>query len=256
MEKLLFKLDKFEGPLDLLLVLIKKNKVNIYDIPINTILQQYLEVIADMQELDLEVSSEFLVLASTLLHIKSKMLIPKHEKESEEDDPRQDLVEKLLEYKKYKRIAKLLSEIENAGYKSITKEPEKLDIPKKTEYTLQGIGINELYKAYKSAFSKLERRLPPPKRSFEGIVGHEKVSVRMKVRNIWKNISSNGYLSFNNLFTEVSSRAEAIAAFLAILELIKMEKILAKSENTENPEDIMLYPTDNTDAFNLEDIED
>ena len=102
MNKLIFNVEAFKGPLDLLLVLIKKNKVNIYDIPISEILEQYLQVMDEMKEMDMEVSSEFLVLAATLLQIKSKMLLPKNDDENEEEDPREELVKRLLEYKIFK----------------------------------------------------------------------------------------------------------------------------------------------------------
>ena len=115
MEQLSFKLDAFEGPLDLLLMLIKKNKVSIYDIPIATILDQYLEVVQSMKEMDLEVSSGFLVLAATLLQIKSKMLLPKEDDE-EEEDPRTELVRRLLEYQQIKESIEFFREHENSDF--------------------------------------------------------------------------------------------------------------------------------------------
>ena len=115
--KLSFKLEVFEGPLDLLLYLIDKNKVNIYDIPIASITEQYFEYLELMEQTDLDVSSDFVVIAANLIYIKSKMLLPKHnDKEELEEDPRDELVEKLLEYKRYKEIAKVLSDNENSNY--------------------------------------------------------------------------------------------------------------------------------------------
>ena len=124
MEQLSFKLDAFEGPLDLLLALIKKNKVNIYDIPITEILDQYMQVMAEMKETDLEISSEFLVLAATLLQIKSKMLLPKDDENEEEDDPRAELVRRLVEYRQIKESIEFFREHENAGDSLFFKLPD------------------------------------------------------------------------------------------------------------------------------------
>ena len=115
MEKLSFKLEVFEGPLDLLLFLIQKNKVSIYDIPVSIITEQYMEYLKLMETNDLEISSEFLVMAARLLYIKSKMLLPKHEEleGEEEEDPRQELIQNLVEYKKYKEVSKFFSDRKN-----------------------------------------------------------------------------------------------------------------------------------------------
>ena len=126
-----YKLDAFEGPLDLLLHLIEKNKINIYDIPIAEITEQYLEYVNHLEEEDLEIVSDFLIMAVTLLEMKAKMLLPKEEGEEEEVDPREELVERLLEYKKYKKMSKLLSKKEESAPLSIRKEasvPEEVEL--------------------------------------------------------------------------------------------------------------------------------
>ena len=130
MEQLSFKLENFEGPLDLLLTLIKKNKVSIYDIPISMILDQYLEVMQEMKEMDLEVSSEFLVLAATLLQIKSKMLLPDPEEENEDGvDPREELVKRLIEYSKVKGAVEFLEPRQNIGASMFYRVPESIERP-------------------------------------------------------------------------------------------------------------------------------
>ena len=229
MNQLTFNLETFKGPLDILLVLIKKNKVNIYDIPISEILDQYLQVMAEMKELDLEVSSEFLVLAATLLQIKSRMLLPKDDEDEEEEDPREELVKRLLEYKQFKEKADFLRERENEGYKMFFKLPEVIEAsPVVYDYT--NLDGEALLKAYKTTFSNMERKLPPPKKSFSGIVGHEKVSVRERVRKIWKRIINKSKVMFKEIFSDSKTRPEAVATFMAVLELIKLKKIRVEGD--------------------------
>lgn len=251
MEKLTFSLDSFKGPLDLLLILIKKNKVSIYDIPISDILDQYLAVMAEMKEMDLEISSEFLVLAATLLQIKSKMLLPKENEEEEEKDPREELVKRLVEYKKFKDRLDFFRERENEGYKMFFKAPDAIEPPAPV-YDYSMLDGNVLFKAYKVSCSKLERKLPPPKKSFSGIVGHEKASVREKVQKIWKRLTDKTKMVFKEIFKETKSRPEAVASFLAVLELVKLKKIKIEGMGAEST----VYITDDREAFNLEGIED
>ena len=226
MEQLSFKLYAFEGPLDLLLMLIKKNKVSIYDIPIATILDQYLEVMKSMEEMDLEVSSEFLVLAATLLQIKSRMLLPKDEDE-EEEDPRTELVRRLLEYQQIKESIEFFREHENYSVGLFFKLPDAIERPP-AEMNYSKMTLENLLDAYKMSCIKLERKLPPPKRSFSGIVGHEKVSIKEKVRKIWNGLVSKGRMLFKDIFKGVKSKPEAVASFLAVLEMIKLNKILVE----------------------------
>ncbi len=223
MEQLSFKLESFEGPLDLLLTLIKKNKVSIYDIPIAEILDQYLAIMQQMEEMDLELSSEFLVLAATLLQIKSKMLLPAEEDETEED-PRAELVRRLVEYNRIKESMEFFRERENSGYDMFFKLPDVIERPP-AQMDYSELTLLRLLEAYRESFSKMERKLPPPKRSFTGIVGHEKVSVREKVGKIWRGLLNRGKILFMDIFKGVKTRAEAVASFLAVLELIKMNKI-------------------------------
>ncbi|MEG2381823.1 MAG: segregation/condensation protein A, partial [Oscillospiraceae bacterium] len=227
MEQLKFKLTGFEGPLDLLLTLIRKNKMSIYDIPIAVILDQYIAVMTDMKELDLEVSSEFLVLAATLLQIKSKMLLPKPEVEDDGLDPREELVKRLIEYKKAKMGAKYLTSRQHIGGERFYKLPDPIERPP-AEWNYSSLTPENLVIAYKRAFQKLERSQPPPRRSFEGIVGHEKVSVKSRVKRIWDNFKKKSNVLFKELFIGTKTRPEAVASFLAVLELIKLKKIVVE----------------------------
>lgn len=247
MEQLNFKLDSFEGPLDLLLMLIRKNKVSIYDIPISIILDQYLAVMEEMKEMDLEISSEFLVLAATLLHIKSKMLLPKPEEETEDEaDPREELVRRLAEYKKVKESVAYFRERENIGNFFFFKTPDAIETPP-AELNTAALTPENMLIAYRRAFQRLERKMPPPKHSFKGIVGHEKVSIRVKVAGIWKLLRQKTKLLFKELFTGTKTRAEAVASFMAILELIKINRIrveYSEDGNITNPE---IYMTDDSE---------
>lgn len=252
MEQLSFKLDAFEGPLDLLLMLIKKNKVSIYDIPIATILDQYLEVMHSMKEMDLEVSSEFLVLAATLLQIKSKMLLPKDEDE-EEEDPRTELVRRLLEYQQIKESLDFFRERENSAVGLFFKMPDAIERPP-AEMNYSKMTLENLLEAYKVSQVKLERKLPPPKRSFSGIVGYEKVSIKDKVRKIWNGLVLKGKMLFRDIFKGIKSKPEAVASFLAVLEMIKLNKIVV--EDTDIKGEYSVTKITDDDNFNFEEVED
>ena len=246
------KLEAFEGPLDLLLMLIKKNKVSIYDIPIATILDQYLDVMRNMEEMDLEVSSEFLVLAATLLQIKSKMLLPKDDEE-EEEDPRTELVRRLLEYQQIKESIGFFREHENSDVGLFFKLPDVIERPP-AEMNYSKMTLENLFDSYKVSFAKMERKLPPPKRSFSGIVGHEKVSIREKVRRIWDKLIKKGKVLFKDIFKGVKTRPEAVASFLAVLEMIKLNKIAV--EDTETKGEYSVSKITDDDNFNFEELED
>lgn len=247
MEQLNFKLDSFEGPLDLLLMLIRKNKVSIYDIPISIILDQYLSVMAEMKEMDLEISSEFLVLAATLLQIKSKMLLPKPDDEEDDGvDPREELVKRLAEYKKIKEAVPFFKERQNIGTVMYFKVPDAIERPP-AELNTAPLTPENLILAYKRAYQRLERKLPPPKHSFEGIVGHEKVSIRSRVSNIWSKLKIKSKMLFKDLFKGTKTRAEAVASFLAVLELIKIKKIRIEYEEDGSISNPKVYRNDDND---------
>lgn len=231
MEKISFKLEVFEGPLDLLLHLISKNKVNIYDIPIATITDQYMEVLNTMKELDLEVSSEFTVLASQLLLIKSRMLLPRNE-ETDEEDPRTELVERLLEYQRYKSTLEFLKEHENAYKYMLFKEPE--DIEPATEPDTTVYPVDMLISAFNDILERSKRRVPPPRKTFESIVQREKVSVKDKVVYLQELVKNGNKVFFANIFDGMYTKPELVATFLALLELIKMNQIKAVYSRDKN----------------------
>ena len=235
MDSILYKLDSFEGPLDLLLTLIKKNKVSIYDIPIIEITDQYLQAIEGIEESQLENTSEFLVMASHLLLIKSKMLLPRDEEE-EEEDPREELAQRLLEYQKFKEASLELRKTEFSSRYMTFREEEKIKFPI-PEYSREH-EIEDLLDAFKSILARKIRKAPPTKKSFSGIVGREKVSVDDMVDKICKVLSKKKKVNFKTLFKEEDSKPEMIATFLAILEMIKLNRLRADFD--ENSKDFII----------------
>ncbi|MCH5211980.1 MAG: segregation/condensation protein A [Oscillospiraceae bacterium] len=225
MEELKYTLDTFEGPLDLLLTLIKKNKVSIWDIPIVEITDQYLEAIDGIEKSRLDDTSEFIVMASQLLYIKSKMLLPKDEEEEDEEDPREELARRLYEYKKFKEASLEMRKSEFSSKFMVFREEEPIKFPV-PEYTRHH-ELSELADAFNSIYQRRIRRAKPEKRAFSGIVGREKVSVDDMVEKICKVLHRRNRVVFSSLFSEEDSRPEMIATFLAVLEMIKLRRIRA-----------------------------
>ena len=229
MEKICYKLENFEGPLDLLLHLISKNKVNIYDIPIAEITDQYLEMIEGVEDSDIENASEFIVMAAQLLYIKSKTLLPKDEEE-EEDDPREELALRLIEYQRYKEASKELRKNEFWSRYMVFKENEKIQFPI-PEYDIHH-EVADLLDAFDAILQRKIRRKKPEKRAFAGIVGREKVSVGDMVKKVSAMLKHTKKLKFSSVFKEDDSKPEMIATFLAILEMIKLNRIAADYDET------------------------
>ena len=253
MEIVNYKLETFEGPLDLLLTLIKKNKVSIWDIPIVEITEQYLEAIKGIEENEIEDTSEFLVVAAHLLWIKSKMLLPKDEKE-EEEDPREDLARRLAEYQAYKEASQELRKSEGATKHMVFREEEQIKFPI-PEYSREH-NVDELINAFNNILERKIRFAKPEKRSFSGIVGREKASVHDMTIRIKRKFRISKNLEFKTLFEDGDSRPVMIATFLAILDMIKINRILA--EYDEEKDDFVLvsnYTESELDDENIENTE-
>lgn len=229
------KIEAFEGPLDLLLHLINTLEIDIYDIPVAKITEQYLMYIHAMKELQLDVASEYLVMAATLLAIKSKMLLPKHEEELEdefefdqEDDPRNELVERLIEYKKFKEAASDLKSLEEERGLMYTKPPSDL-----TEYSNDSKSDNadldiSLYDML-GAFQKLLRR-KKLQRPMSTKIARQEISIEKRMDEVLNFLKESGTRKkFNDLFPE-SDREHIVVTFLAILELIKRKEIDVEQE--------------------------
>lgn len=244
------KLEVFEGPLDLLLHLIDKNKVNIYDIPIVLITQQYMEYVNGMEKKDLNVVSEFLVMAATLLDIKSRMLLPKEVNEDgEEQDPRAELVEKLLEYKMYKYMSYELKDMYIDADKSMYKMPT---IPKEIMAYKQPVNLEELVgdmnlaklrAIFDDIMKRQENRVDPIRSRF-GRIEKEEVSLEEKMIYVRNYIMEHEHFSFKELLGMASSKVQVIVTFLAVLELIKMGNITVEQENREDDIAITVKNTD------------
>ena len=235
MDTLLYKLDSFEGPLDLLLHLISKNKVSIYDIPIVEITAQYLDAIRGIEDSQLENTSEFLVMAAQLLYIKSKMLLPKND-EDEEEDPREDLAQRLIEYQRFKEASMELRKSEFATRYMFFKEEEPIKFPVPV-YDKKHT-VDELIDAFSSILQRKIRFAKPEKHAFLGIVGREKVSISDMSQRLTQKLKKAKKISFIEAFDGAKSKPELVAIFLAILELISQNKIFA--DYSEQAHDFIL----------------
>ncbi|MFC0559785.1 segregation/condensation protein A [Halalkalibacter alkalisediminis] len=239
------KLDLFEGPLDLLLHLINEAEVDIYDIPVAVITDQYLTYIHAMQELELDVASEYLVMAATLLAIKSKMLLPKQEEElfdedweMEEEDPREELIFKLVEYRKYKEAATELKEKEQERSLVHTRPPEDLEPfitdEERRDIAIQGVSLFDMLSAYQKLLKRKELKAPRTT-----TVKSQEYSIEERMQEVLSELDRfKGFCRFYDLFP-VPDRGHVVVSFLAILELMKTKAI--RCEQTMNFSDIMIY---------------
>lgn len=220
----------FEGPLDLLLHLVRENKVSITDIPISTITDQYLEYLRMMEELDLEIASEFLVMAATLLEIKSRMLLPKPPRQSDnedEEDPRAQLVARLVEYQKYKALVETLQAWEVERKQWFFRSPDA-PLP---DYELP-LAIGELTPVH--LLRALERLLteavdaPPP----AVLIPRKRLTLRLRMVEVWRRLqSATEGLRFEHLLDEPFTKWDVLLTFLAVLELMRQEKVEARQED-------------------------
>lgn len=212
------KLEIFEGPLDLLLFLVKKNKIDIYDIPIALITRQYLKYIKLLKELDLDLASEFILMASTLIRIKVKMLLPSGEKEEEEEDPREELVAALLEYKKYKEAAQSLQRKEEEEQVFYPRSDfSYIEVENRIEF-LQEASIFDLLVAFKKVLDN------QPKESFHAI-NFQKVDLEQRIQYILDYLAKKEKVRFEELFQDNPIRLVLVVTFMAILELIRLQEI-------------------------------
>lgn len=232
------KLEVFEGPLDLLLHLIDKNKVDIYDIPIVEITEQYLEYIRQMEKSDMNVMSEFLVMAATLIDIKCRMLLPKEvNEEGEEEDPRAELVQKLLEYKMYKYMSFELRDRQVDAARNMYREqnlPEEVAAyrqPVNYEELVGDMTLNKLHEIFKSVVRKQEDKIDPI-RSQYGNIEKEEIDMDAKMLYVDAYAREHKNFSFRRLLEKQSSKMEIIVTFLVILEMIKTGRIGIEQEDT------------------------
>ncbi|MFT5872947.1 MAG: segregation and condensation protein A [Clostridium sp.] len=237
------KITNFEGPFDLLLHLIKKNEMNIYDINIYEITNQYLEYLKSMKEMDLEVTSEFIVIAATLIEIKSKYLLPKNKEENstdDENDVEQELLNKLIEYRKYKVIAENLKVMEQSTGVMVSKKPEIIEEDatntKQIDF-MKNITMIDLYNLYNSLMKNYINKMNTDN-IIDKKITLEEYKIEDKMEELKQRINCFGRVHFTKLIYGYSSKLEIIITFLALLELIKIRTVRVIQES--NFKDIYL----------------
>lgn len=223
---ILYKTEEFEGPLDLLLQLIARNKLNIYDIKISLLVEQYLEQIKLMQDNEMDVASEFLEMASRLLYIKTVSLLPKHE---EVEQLKQELTGELLEYRVCKKVAETLSAMTD-GFDTFVRPPEPFEADKTYALTHESVDV---YNAYVTAMGRMDRRIAVPTKAFTKIVAKKIYSVSSKIIFVMRNLWGRGKKRLLNLYKTAKDRSELVATFLAVLELTKANRVVVSGDNDE-----------------------
>jgi segregation and condensation protein A len=225
------KLDTFEGPLDLLIHLIKNEEVSIYDIPIALITARYLEYVDLMQELDLDMAGEFLVMAATLIHIKSRMLLPRPDpsQEDREEDPREALVRRLLEHQKFKAAAELLFERATIRGAQWTRPDARVaDVVGEAAEPELEVDLFSLLSAFRGVLERAKQRPPVP-------LPVEQISVELRIAQLLERLSDSEACGFEDLFVDVSSRGDMIVTFLALLEMIRLKLVRVFQQGSFGP---------------------
>ena len=226
--KYALRLDNFEGPLDLLCYLIDKNKMDIYEVKISDIAEQYVAYLKEQEQLNLEVASEFVVMATTLILIKSKSLLPK-DVEDEAELTEEELLRRIIEYKKYKEISKLFKENMDEFSKRFYKLPDKVELPKQIiekEYTPE-----DIIEKYRALIEKNENKKNENARNIEKIAVYETFTVADKVRDIFRELAKRPKFVFSSLFKlSEKPKAEVVTAFSGVLELSRRNKVFAEQE--------------------------
>lgn len=222
-DKYVVTIDNFDGPLDLLLHLIKEQDIDIYDIKIEDITKQYLDYIRHMKELNLEIASEYLVMASELIEMKSKMLLPKKKEKEEDDyeeDPRELLIERLLAYKRYKEVTSEFKDLELTRKMVFTREPDNLNRYVKEDENSEELRVADLIDAFNNLLKRKELDRPIATK-----ITKKELSVAEKVNKIKNILRNKKRINFEDIF-EVSTKEEVIISFLSVLEMVKKDEIL------------------------------
>lgn len=220
---ILYKTEEFEGPLDLLLQLIAKNKLNIYDIKLSVLIEQYLEQIEKMQANEMDLASEFLEMASRLIYMKTVSLLPKHE---EIEELKRELTGELLEYQVCKQVAATLSTMTD-GFNRFVREPAPVEVDK--TYDLEHDPA-DVFNAYINALGRIDRRMPPSPKAFTTIVARKIYSVSSKIIFVIRRLWSGKNRRLHTLYEASKNRSELVATFLAVLELVKANRVKVTGE--------------------------
>ncbi|MCL2611082.1 MAG: segregation/condensation protein A [Defluviitaleaceae bacterium] len=246
-KELNLKFESFEGPIELLYHLIKKNEIDIYDIPIATLTDQYLEYIENFPK-NMEIMSSFILMAATLLEIKSKMLLPSNKPESleSEEDPREELVKKLIEYKKFKEVSEYFRARSESFNNAIFKEPEKEVLSLFKGYkidvseVLYGVTVEGLFDLFRDIITRKDEKIDKIRSSFNS-VQKDTFTIDEKIESIKLCLKMEKSLSFRGLFSQKCTKIEVVVTFLALLELIKTKTVTISQQDTFSDITIAFY---------------
>ncbi len=221
-----FNITNFEGPLDLLLYLISKNKKDIFDISLSELTDEYVGYLQEMNENNIEVASEFIVMAATLLDIKARKLLPQLEDEEEEEQlSEEDILNKLNQYKMYKEVAEQVYELYKQNFGSFVKAFEKIKFKRKVEYTGEKFNKEDIFNVYSDILFRNQNKINKKAREIEKIAVYEKYTVQDKVKQIVGYLNENRNMVFNKVFNDKCDNLEVVTAFLGVLELGKMKQV-------------------------------
>lgn len=223
-----FVIKNFEGPLDLLLFLITKNKMNIFDISLSELTDKYLEYLHDMTDKNIEVASSFIVMASTLLDIKARKLLPELEPEEDDEDniSEEEMINRIIMYKKYKEVSEKINGMYSVHFGSFSKSFEKIKYKKKIEYTGEKFDKDNISNIYISILERNRNKINKKAEEIEKLAIYEKITVQDKVKQIVNYLDKNENMVFNNMFnTNSCTNIEVATAFLGMLELSKLKEV-------------------------------
>lgn len=224
-------IDNFEGPLDLLLFLISKNKMNIFDVSLSDLTDKYIDYLNEMTNLNLDIASSFVVMASTLLDIKSKKLLPELEEKTDNELTEQDIILRIIEYKKYKEISETINNMYLSNFGTFDKPMERIKFIKSTQYTGETFEKDEIFNIYSEILNRNINKINTNAREIEKLTLYEKVTVKDKANQIINYLEKNDRLVFNKLFnTQTIDNLEVVTAFLGTLELTKLKQIYVEQQ--------------------------
>ena len=224
----------FEGPLDLLIFLITKNKMNIFDISLSELTDKYVEYLNEMTEQNIEIASSFIVMASTLLDIKARKLLPELEPEDDEEEhiTEEEMINRIIQYKKYKEISEKINDMYSENFGSFSKPFEKIKYKSKVHYTGEKFDKDNILSVYVSILTRNVNKINKKAKEIEKLAIYEKVTVQDKVRQIVNYLDSNNNMIFNNVFnTNSCSNIEVATAFLGMLELSKLKEVALSQDH-------------------------
>lgn len=227
------KINEFEGPLDVLLFLVCKNKMNIFDINLSILTDEYILYLESMSDFNMNMASEFIVMASTLLNIKSKKVLPEIEEKVDEDEiTEEQMIARIIEYKKYKEIANIINNMYISNFGTFVKPLEKIKFEINNEYLGDKFNKSDIYNVYVSIITKNLNKINKNFNYVEKLALHEKITVKHKANEILKILEKSNNIKFNEIFNNLnSSNLEIVTAFLSTLELSKLNKICVMQES-------------------------